>query len=94
MRMRGFLVGTVVGALTARYMMRGGKMSQLIPGMAGIGNGVGKAIGQMVFSRSGSAAGRGSGIGQVNEMLNKDPVVKAQVNEILKENREHAEELH
>jgi len=97
MRLRGFFVGTVVGALAARYLMQGGRMSQVIPGMAGVGTGMGRAMGQMMFSRAsaGKESGQGGkGLGQVGEMLNRDPAVKAQVNEILRENREKAEELH
>ncbi|WP_058303808.1 hypothetical protein [Gorillibacterium timonense] len=93
MRLSGFVVGTVVGALTARYFMRGGRVSQLIPGIAGIGTGLGKAVGQIKFGHAAVSDSQGAGLGQVNEILNQDPKVKAQVSEILKQNGEKTAEL-
>ena len=97
MRLSGFLVGTVVGVLATRYMMQGGKLSRIVPSMAGVGSSAGKAMGQVIFNRSSADkehAQEGKGMGQVGDLVNRDPAVKAQVSEILRENNRTAEELH
>ncbi|MEO3945230.1 hypothetical protein [Gorillibacterium sp. CAU 1737] len=97
MRMSGFIAGAIVGAFATRYVMRGGKFSWLTPNMAWIGGGTaskaaadkGISGGAVRYKEQGEA-----GLGKVSELLNQDPEVKAQVNEILRKNSEKSAELH
>ena len=105
MRMSGVLFGGLLGAAAATYFIRGGKMSGMMSSMstAGMGSSIGKAMNGMMAGKADGGqhfgANQGSydkrdarsiGLDKVSELLSKDSFVKAQVNEILKENPETA----
>lgn len=104
MRMSGVLFGGLLGAAAATYFIRNGKMSGMMSGMstAGMGSSIGKAMNGMMAGKQGNGMqhnhsghegygkqdARSIGLDKVSELLSKDTFVKAQVNEILKENHE------
>lgn len=84
MKVGSFLLGGMVGAAAVIYMSSKSK-SMLLSALSSNNQSVGNGAGKTSSPTRSASAGTG-GLGRVEEIINKEPKLKATVDEILKGN--------
>lgn len=93
MRLTSFLLGGVVGAAAIVYMSRNNNNKNMMLTFAQISDNMAKMMDKVMMNfadksmiAKNAKSDANATLGQVDDLMNKDPRVKAEVNEILAQN--------